>query len=453
MAKNKTSNSLGFVTNTSVILDSIADGVFTVDENWRITLFNKSAEKITGISKEDALGSKCNDIFHSSLCDGQCAIEESIRTGISVKNKLIFIVKPDGKKLPLTITASPIRNEKGDVIGGVETFRDVSEVTELRKELTKKYTFQDIVSKNHEMQRIFKLLPDIGMSESNVLILGESGTGKKLIAAAIHNLSGRVKHPFVIVNCGGIPDTLLESELFGYKAGAFTDAKKDKPGKFALAEKGTIFLDEVGDISLGSQVKFLRILEDKIYEPLGSTKSVKADVRIITATNKDLSNSVKEGSFREDLYYRLNVAKINLPPLRERKHDIPLLIEHIIRKYNALKGKSISSISDAALSILMQYDFPGNIRELENIIEYSFILCHDEKIGIEHLPEKFSKSKKDYFSSDKHPMTLKEIEKITIEAVLKNNNYKKAPTYRQLGISKNTLRRMILRHGIKIPEN
>jgi len=436
---------------TDIILDSIADGVFTVDKDFRIRSFNRAAERITGVAKEEAIGSPCKDVFHSSLCDGKCALEESIKESAPVLNKLIFIINTEGKKIPITISASPLRNEKGEVIGGVETFRDISEIAELRKELQKEYSFHDIISKNAEMQKIFAILPDIAVSDSNVLISGDSGTGKKLIARAIHNLSARKDRPFVIVNCGAIPDTLLESELFGYKPGAFTDARKEKPGKFLLAEGGTIFLDEIGDISPASQVKFLRVLEEKEFEPLGGTTSLKADVRIITATNKDLAKLVSEGLFREDLYYRLNVAKISLPPLRERKEDIPLLVDHLIRKFNALKGKSISSVSDNVLSLLMQYDFPGNIRELENIIEYAFILCHDDEIKIEHLPEEFWKKSKTLHPFGEKKMTLEEIEKMAIENALIMNNYKRMATCRQLGISKGTLRRKIESYGIKVP--
>lgn len=246
-----------------------------------------------------------------------------------------------------------------------------------------------MVSKSPAMQRMFQIMPDISKSESNVLILGESGTGKELVASAIFHASARNDQPFIVVNCGALPDTLLESELFGYKAGAFTDARKDKLGRFAAAEGGTIFLDEIGDIPQSLQVKLLRVLQQKVYEPLGSNSPIQADVRIIAATNKNLLEQVQKGEFRDDLYYRLNVVNILLPPLRERLEDIPLLIEHFVKKFRAEKQKDIVGVSDEVVTLLMKYDYPGNIRELENIIEYGFILCPGGFIQLGHLPETF----------------------------------------------------------------
>jgi transcriptional regulator with PAS, ATPase and Fis domain len=275
------------------------------------------------------------------------------------------------------------------VIGGVETFRDLSTLEELKKEITKHYTFEDIISKNHKIQEIFEILPDIAESDSTVLIQGPSGSGKELFARAIHNLSSRKSGPYVVVNCGALPDTLLESELFGYVQGAFTDAKKDKPGRFALAEGGTLLLDEVGDLSAPLQVKLLRVLQEKVYEPLGSVKSLKADVRIIAATNRDLSKRLAKGEFREDLYYRLNVIQIQLPPLSQRREDIPYLVDHFVRQFNSKLGKMITGISDDVLNLFMDYDFPGNIRELENLIEHACVLCRGDEITADHLPYDF----------------------------------------------------------------
>ncbi|WP_330873337.1 sigma 54-interacting transcriptional regulator [Dissulfurimicrobium hydrothermale] len=438
-----------------LILESIADGVFTVDKDWRITSFNRAAENITGYTAEEAIGRHCHEIFQSSICGEACALANSIKNKTPVRNRSIFIRHKSGKNISISISAAPLLDNTGDVIGGVETFRDISAIMTLRKEITKRYTFGDIISKSAIMRRrVFDILPDIARSDSNVLILGESGTGKELVARAIHNFSRRMKGPFVAVNCGALPDTLLESELFGYKAGAFTDAKKDRPGRFAAAEKGTLFLDEIGDISQALQVKLLRVLQDKVYEPLGSNRPVKADVRILAATNRDLGELVREGRFREDLYYRLNVVKIQLPPLRERKEDIPLLIEHFIAKFNAQKEKEITGISQEAVDRLMQYDFPGNIRELENIIEYAFILCHDGMIQLQHLPEPFCQKTNEELlpaiDSNK-PLGLDEIEKIAITKALERNNWRRLATCRELGISKDTLRRKIQRYGIEAP--
>ncbi len=438
------------------ILDSIGDGVFTVDRHWRITSFNRAAEEITGLSVADALGKPCREVFQSSLCGEACAMAMSIRMGKRVANKRVTIKRVNGESVPISISTAPLLDYDGNIIGGVETFRDLREIDQLRKRLTGRYTLGDIISKSPQMQKIFDILPEIAMSDSNVLVLGESGTGKELIARALHNFSKRRRGPFVAVNCGALPDTLLESELFGYKKGAFTDAKQDKEGRFAAAEKGTLFLDEIGDISPALQVKLLRVIQSKVYEPLGSNRPVKADVRIIAATNRDLLALVKEEKFREDLYYRLNVVKIVLPPLRERLVDIPLLVEHFIQKFNVEKGKDVSGISDEALNLLMKYDYPGNIRELENIIEYAFILCHGGLIMPEHLPEQFSKDGENLSSPEilpfNRPMSLKEIERIAIVNALRKNQGKKMATCRELGISKDTLRRKIAQYKIKEEE-
>jgi PAS domain S-box-containing protein len=294
-----------------------------VDRNWNITSFNRAAEEITGWSRDDAMGLSCADIFHSSICGKSCAIAESLYKGAPVANRSITIRNSKGDKVPISISAAPLTDHEGNIIGGVETFRDLTTITTLRQQLSQKYTFDDaIISKSTTMQRLFVILPEIARSPSTVLILGESGTGKELVARALYNASERKDKPFVIVNCAALPETLLESELFGYKAGAFTDARKDKIGRFAAAEGGTLFLDEIGDIPGSVQVKLLRVLQEKVYEPLGSNTPVKADVRIITATNRNLQALVQEGAFRNDLFYRLNVVKISLPPLSgaQRRH-------------------------------------------------------------------------------------------------------------------------------------
>jgi len=437
--------------HTDLILDSIADGVFTVDCDWRITSFNQAAEKITGVPKDDAIGSTCRDVFHSNICDSNCLLRQSIKEDKPITNRSIYIINANEDQLPISISAAPLKDEDGNIIGGIETFRDLSEVAELRKQLQKQYSFQDIISKSKSVQKIFDILPDIAVSDSTVLIQGDSGTGKELFARAIHNLSNRKDKPLVVINSGALPDTLLESELFGYKAGAFTDAKKDKPGRFALAEGGTIFLDEIGDISPALQVRLLRVLQEKTYEPLGGTESIKANVRIITATNKNLQQLVKKGLFREDLFYRLNVVSIELPELKKRKEDIPLLIDHFINRFNKLRSKNIAGVSDEVLTVLMNHDFPGNVRELENIIEYAFILCRDQTIQVSHLPEPLKEKFVGLGDKASAGLTLAAIQKRAIEGTLIRNNWKKMATARELNIDKGTLRRMIERLGIKEP--
>ncbi len=437
-----------------LILDSIADGVFTVDRNWRITSFNMAAEVITGWEREDAIGSFCSDVFHSSICGKNCAIAESLYSGRPVANRSIMIEDSNGKRKPISISASPLVDLVGNVVGGVETFRDLTAMESLRKQLMQRYTFDEIISKSASMQRIFQILPDIATSDSTVLILGESGTGKGIMADAIVGASARKDRPFISVNCGAIPETLLESELFGYRSGAFTDARKDREGRFAAAEGGTLFLDEIGDIPHSLQVKLLRVLEERVYEPLGSNESIKVDVRVIAATNRNLKQLVDDGLFRDDLYYRLKVADITLPPLRDRKEDIPLLIDHFVDKFRAEKQKDIVGVSDAVLKKLMLHSFPGNIRELENIIEYGFILCTGGFIQEEHLPESFlPDSQKGHGSGiDMNAgNTLEQIEQQAISNSLERNKWKKMMTCKELGISKDTLRRKIERYNLENP--
>lgn len=253
----------------NIILDSIADGVFTVDEDWRITSFNRAAEHITGVPREQAVGRPCRDIFHSSICESECALGKTMRTGRPIVDLAIDIQDATGRRIPISISTAILSDEDGNVMGGVETFRDLSVVEELRKELQDKYTVEDIVGRSPAMRRIFDILPQIAQSNSTILLEGESGTGKELFARAIHNLSDRRDKPFVIINCGALPDTLLESELFGYEAGAFTDARRKKLGRFSLAHGGTIFLDEIGDISAAMQMRLLRVVEEGTFEPLG----------------------------------------------------------------------------------------------------------------------------------------------------------------------------------------
>jgi len=365
-------------------------------------------------------------------------------------DRRIDILNSRGEKVPVSISTSILRNEDDRAVGGVETFRDLSAIEILRKEIDDHYTFQDIISKNHQIRRILDILPDVASSDSTVLIEGPTGSGKELVAKAIHNLSRRAERRYVAVNCGALPDTLLESELFGYKKGAFTDAKNDKPGRFALAEKGTLFLDEISDISTALQVRLLRVLQEKEYEPLGATTTVKADARVIAATNKSLVEQVAQGSFREDLYYRLNVVRIVLPPLAERREDIPLLVTHFIRQFNAEQGKHIQGISEEAISVLMRHAFPGNIRELQNIIERAVVLCRNDRIGVECLPTEVADA--GLTSSPAEPKSagnpLLEAEAETILRMLRENDGHRGKTAAALGIDKSTLWRKMRKYAI-----
>lgn len=435
-----------------VILNSIADGVFTVDMNWRIMTFNRAAERITGVLRENALGQQCCNVFRSNICENECALKETLNTGRPVVNKTIYIVDNDGHRIPISISTAILKDSDENVIGGVETFRDLSMVEELRKELHEKYTFEDIIGRSHSIQQIFDILPQIADSDSTVLIEGASGTGKELFARAIHNLSTRRDRRLVTINCGALPDTLLESELFGYKAGAFTDARHNKPGRFDLADRGTILLDEIGDISAAMQIRLLRVLQEKVFEPLGSVEPVKVDVRVIAATNKNLSKLVLKGTFREDLYYRINVIQVELPKLRDRREDIPLLVEHFIAKFNRLQNKDIAGMSEQVMALLMDHDYPGNVRELENIIEHAFVLCRKGLIETRHLPPSFRGRENLRSSPGKRSVTLKALETIHIADAIRRHGGNRTAAAGELGINPSTLFRKIKSLGIELPD-
>ena len=434
-----------------VILDSIADGVFTVGEDWRVTSFNRAASEITGVPADEAIGQRCCDVFRASICEGQCALRQTRQTGRPIVNQAIYIVSAAGRRIPISISTAILKDAEGKVIGGVETFRDLSMVEELRKELQGKYTFADIIGRSHPMQQLFAILPQVADSDSTVLIEGPSGTGKELLACAIHNLSPRRDGPFVAVNCGALPDTLLESELFGYKAGAFTDARTDKPGRFAVAKGGTVFLDEIGDVSPAMQSRLLRVLQERVFEPLGSVEPVAADVRILAATNKDLRKLTAKGSFREDLYYRINVVKLDLPPLRDRREDVPLLIDHFVAKYNRLQSKDIAGLSAEALALLVEHELPGNVRELENAIEHAFVLCRGGLIEPQHLPPAIRGAGLPRPANAARPLTLRSLEAIHISDAIRRHGGNRTAAARELGINPSTLFRKIKSLGLDLP--
>jgi PAS domain S-box-containing protein len=427
-----------------VIFQSIPHGIFTVDEHGKITSFNQAAEQITGYQAAQAVGKRCYDVFRADICQQDCPLKRSVRTMEKTEDREVTILTRENKKLVISISTAAMTDDAGNVLGGVEMFRDLSQVIELRKKLEKSYIFEGIVSKNLQMQKIKERIPLFAASPSTVLIEGPSGTGKDLVARAIHNLSPRKDAPFVTVNCSALPDNLLESELFGYVQGAFTDAKKDKPGRFQLAHTGSILLDEIGEISPAMQVKLLRVLQQREFEPLGATRTAKVDVRVIAATNKDLEEAVKNGSFRDDLYYRLNVIRIQIPALSDRREDIPLLVNHFIDHFNRLQAKNVTSISEPALAALMTAALPGNIRELENALEYAFVICQGERIELHHLPPQYSEIKRQSHDVSK-VVLFDSAERDVIRAVLKRNQGNRTRAARELGISRQTLWRKMNR--------
>lgn len=442
-------------TGAESILESISDGVFTVDDAWRITSFNRAAEAITGIRRRDAIGKTCSDVFRASMCEADCALRHTVKTGKPVVSQSAFIVNADGRRIPISVSTAILRDEHGRIVGGAETFRDLSLVEELRKELEGRFQVGDLVSRSPSMRRLFDLLPQIAPSEATVLIHGETGTGKELFARAIHNLSPRKHQPFVAVNCGALPDTLLESELFGYVKGAFTGAVNDKPGRFALAEGGTIFLDEIGDISPAMQVRLLRVLQERTYEPLGATRTRRADVRVIAATHRDLAALIRTGGFREDLFYRLNVVNLDIPPLRKRKVDVPLLVDHFVARFNRRQGKTVAGAAPDVMALLMAHDYPGNVRELENLVERAFVLCGAGRIERTHLPPELT-GRPPTPAEPPTEATIAEqtrtAEALAIRAALQQHGFNRLAAARALGLHKSTLFRKMHALGIDFPD-
>lgn len=432
-----------------VILSSIADGVFTVDSDRVITSFNPAAERITGVPARQAIGQRCFDVFHADCCEERCLLEQTLKSGREAIDQPVNITDSAGRRIPISISTAVLRDGDGNVLGAVETFRDLSTIEHLRKELARTYTFEDIISKSPILHKLFAILPDVAESDSTVLIEGPSGSGKELFARAIHNLSARKEKPYVVINCGTLPTQLFESELFGYVQGAFTDAKRDKPGKLTVADGGTVFFDEIGELPMSTQVKLLRLLQQREYEPVGSTETVKANLRIVAATNRDLRQLVASGKFRDDLYFRLAVVRFDLPELKQRREDIPFLVDHFIKRNNARRGKNIVSVSPEVMGILMRHDFPGNVRELENVIEYCFVLCHGSVIQKEHLPNSLAASRPDSVAGDQRdPVTEAADEQSRIRAVLKQHGGNRTRAARTLGIDRTTLWRKMKRHGI-----
>ncbi len=429
---------------SDLIFNSISDGVFTVDKDCIITSFNRAAEQITGFEASEAIGKHCFDIFRTELCHKQCALKDTLKTHQPVENSRLTIITREGCELPIKVTTEMLKDEDGNLVGAVEFFRDITELENLQRRLDETRALKKIVSVNPEMQQLIGLLPDVAESECNVLIQGPSGCGKELIAQVIHQVSPRKYGPYIRINCAALPATLLESELFGYEKGAFTDAKRDKPGQFCLANGGTLLLDEISEMDPALQVKLLRVLNNGEYQPLGSSKTLRTDARIIAATNADLQALIAQGRFREDLFYRINVVELDIPPLRDRPEDIPLLADHFIGLFTRKTHKVIDGISPEALTALRKYSFPGNVRELENAIEHAFVMCHGRQLEVEHLPNHIVENGK----GTNGIVPQQRNEKDVILETLRRHRGNRTRAAKELGVHRSTLWRKIQSYGI-----
>ncbi len=430
-----------------MILDNLDIGVLTVTRGGLVTFFNTVAEKISGYQREEVLGKDCTLLLGGKGSQGALLLNKAIEEVKALTNNKGTLKTKDGRMVPIRGNYMALKNEQGRVIGGLATIQDVSLIDQLQRAISSKYTFGDMIGKDPSMQRILEIVPVIADSDATVLIEGATGTGKDLLAKVLHHASKRAKKPFVKVNCAALPDNLLESEMFGYVKGAFTGAVKDKPGRFQDADGGTIFLDEIGDLPLALQAKLLRVLEDKEFYPLGGRKTTRVDVRIIAATNQGLGRMVETRHFREDLFYRLNVMRLELPPLKQRRGDIPLLLDHILRRLTSGEKIKASRISEEAMEILLNYDYPGNIRELENILEHAVIVCQDEVIESKHLPLFL---KEIPFERRREVPTLEPFagEREAILKALKKHRWHRGEAARELQMDRTTLWRKMKRYHL-----
>jgi PAS domain S-box-containing protein len=434
-----------------IILDNLDVCIFTINRGGYITFFNTAAERISGYSRQEVLGTPCETIFGKDAENDLQFLMATIKDGKPRLGNGGRLTTRDGESVPFKARYMPLENEQGKIVGGLATLQDLILADQLDRVMSDRYSFHHMIGKNPTMQKIFEMVGVVAKTDATVLIEGSTGTGKDLLAKVIHSASKRSRKPFVKVNCAALPDNLLESEMFGYAKGAFTGADRDKPGRFNEADEGTFFLDEIGDLPLSLQAKLLRVLEDKEFYPLGSRHTMKVNVRIISATNRGLENLVAARQFREDLFYRLNVMRIELPPLKERRSDIPLLIRHIVRKLCATRTNRLHDISEGAMNILLNYDYPGNVRELENILEHALILCRDQMIQPEHLPDYVLKGKT-IFDINESPARMDKIqqnaERLKIEKRLLEHNGNRGKTASSLGINRTTLWRKMKRLGL-----
>jgi PAS domain S-box-containing protein len=430
------------IEHSTAILDALPEGVYVVDKEFHIVYVNKAASAITGIMPDEVIGKICRSFCRSERCEIGCPITEVLRTNRNIVDLESTLQSKEGSIIPVTLNASLLKNGTGEPIGGIISFRENAR-TDFEDYINRHSHFYGIFGKSEPMKNIFKAIEQIAVSDATVLIIGETGTGKELIADAIYKTSKRREQPFVKVNCAALQDTLLGSELFGHVKGAYTDAVKDRVGRFEMCNGGTIFLDEVGEMSLTMQTHLLRVLQEGTYERIGESVTRKTDVRIIAATNKNLTIEISKRRFREDLFYRLNVIPMRVPPLRERKEDILILAEHFVRKCEQRYHKSVQRIAPQALDLLIRYEWTGNIRELENAIEYAFVRSKRTDVLCECcLPPHVQNQE----VCESH-RSIKHIEKDnkneTILSLLRQNNWNKTKVASLLGVDRSTIHRRL----------
>jgi PAS domain S-box-containing protein len=429
-----------------------------VNTRGAIVSVNRAFEQITGYTREELIGKSC-EILHCESCtqaraegaESWCSLYQTEMA----EQRRCQIRRKDGRTIQALKNAAILRDAEGNVIGAVETLADLSDITEkenqleaFRRQLHSEDEFHGIVGGSAPMQRVFDMIENAAGSDAPVIIYGESGTGKELVSRAIHDIGLRRKRPFVKVNCASLTESLLESELFGHVRGAYTGAYKDRVGRFEMANNGDIFLDEIGDLPIPTQTKLLRVLEEKVVERVGSSTPIATDVRIISATNKDLMQLVDQGLYRKDFYFRINVIPIVLPPLRERVGDIPLLAEKFFNKLRLKSGKAIAGISRETMEILVNHSWPGNVRELKGTFEYAFVTCHDEVIAPCHLPETILRPRIAEAAPKKNAFNLKEIEKQELLEVLNRTGGNQSKAAEILGVSRVTIWNRMKRFGI-----
>ncbi|MDR3630901.1 MAG: sigma 54-interacting transcriptional regulator [Desulfocapsaceae bacterium] len=440
------------------VVNTIRDGIMIVNTSGAIVSVNDAFTRITGFCREDVIGMTCR-ILHCDICEEAIANGKghwcSLFSTGAIGNRRGQIRRKDGTSIKVLKNAAILRDADGNVIGAVGTIADLTELSEketqleaFRLHLLSEDGFHGIIGTSQPMQHLFDMIENAAHSDAPVIIYGESGTGKELVSQAIHQVGDRKDQPFIKVNCASLTESLLESELFGHVRGAYTGAYKDRAGRFEKAKQGDIFLDEIGDLPLSTQIKLLRVLEEKVIERVGSSSPIATDVRIISATNQDLSQLVQRGSFRKDFYFRINVIPIFVPPLRERFGDIPLLAEFFFRKLKLKSGKNIERISKETMDILINYSWPGNVRELKGAFEYAFVTCYSSVIEPDHLPETIYNSKKGQNTTKKSAFNLIEIEKQELLEILRNTGGNQSKAAELLGVSRVTIWNRMKRFGI-----